>query len=365
MQEWRIADSRFDKNMTRPCEYGALDFFIEQTESSTSILTPELREKAFRSIGNDIKIPVINYDSEVTVSNERTCTIADAEDTSALYAVTFVTYQVGFTMVPTAYMNNEISYQHDFNRKMEKVMRALADKIDQAAVAALEAGKTQVFKDKLYYTVTGNDVQVPWDMRMEIFGDTNSLMRANCYPGGLHVIGNAGIESNIRKMAQHDIYNAVNKRNEFAGKIFHYTNNVTNESQKFATAFVVEEGNVGMLTRVDRESLVGGSALGHEWSVEYIPQLGFSVGLHYYTEVGNQSAIMGAATADPTCARKEHYGFSVDVGFVTAYNSAPSTVANPIIKLEIASPVGDVPTAKPVVIVNGESNPVLMKQTGA
>ena len=43
-----------------------------------------------------------------------------------------------------------------------------------------------------------------------------------------------------------------------------------------------------------------------------------------------------------------------------AYNSAPSTVANPIIKVEIASPTGT-PFAKPVVVVNTEDDPVNTK----
>lgn len=141
LQNWRVENPELDRNMTRPCEYGALDFFIEQTNAGNSILSPKLRERAFASIGNTVQVPVIKYDGDVTVSNVRTCVIPDDENTSALYTVVWATYSVGFTMVPTLYMNNEISYDHDFNRKMEKVCRAFANSLDQAAVAALEAGK--------------------------------------------------------------------------------------------------------------------------------------------------------------------------------------------------------------------------------
>ena len=111
--------------MARPLEYGALDFFIEQTNAANSIINPNLRDRAFESIGNTVQIPVINYDGDVTVSNVRSCVIADDENTSALYTVNWVTLAVGFTMVPQLYRNNEISYEHDFARKMEKVCRAL------------------------------------------------------------------------------------------------------------------------------------------------------------------------------------------------------------------------------------------------
>lgn len=358
VQNWRVANPAFDKNMTRPQEYGALDFFVQQTNAANSMLSPDLRERALRSIGNTLQIPVINYDEDVTVSNVRSCVIADNENTSALYTVVFATYSIGFTMVPAAYMNNEVSYNHDWTRKIEKITRALANALDIGAVAALEANKTQVFKDLLYYTQVGNDVQVPWDLREVILSDSNTMMRANEYPGLLHVIGNAGFDSLIRKLAQHGLYNDQNKRMEYENKVIHFTNNIVNEAGKFGTAFIVEDGNVGMLTRVDREAIRRARANDHEWDVVRLPYIDLPVGSHYYTSVGDQSAIAGAATADLTCAVKEHFGFSVDVAYLVAYNSNPELIANPIMKVEIAQSDAANPVARPVTIVNGETNPV-------
>lgn len=344
--------------MTRPCEYGALDFFIEQTNAANSILSPKLRERAFASIGNTVQVPVINYDSDVTVSNVRSCVIADDENTSALYTVVWATYAIGFTMVPSLYMNNEISYEHDFNRKMEKNCRALADSLDKAAVTALEAGKTQLLKDKLNYNFTTNVIEVPTQMATEIMGDINPMMRANCYPRMVHIVGNAGIDSLINKLAQHGIYNDVNKRMEYDNKVFHYTNNVVNEVGKNGTFFAVEDGNVGVLTRVDREALRRTRANFHEWDVVRLPYIDLPVGSHYYTAVGDQSQIAGAASADMTCNVKEYFGFSVDVAFIIAYNSDTETVANPIIKAQIAARAENVPLGMPVYVTNSEKTPI-------
>lgn len=357
LQNWRVENPQFDRNMTRPCEYGALDFFIEQTDAANSIISPNLRERALASIGNTVQIPVINYDSNVTVSNVRSCVIADNENTSALYTVVWATYAVGFTMVPAAYMNNEISYEHDFNRKMEKVCRALANSLDQGAVAALEANKTQVYKDQLQYTVTGNVVEVPTQMATEILGDINPLMRANCYPEMIHIVGNAGVDSLVRKLAQHGVYNDVNKRMEYDNKVLHYTNNVTNEVGKNGTFFAVADGNVGVLTRVDREALRRTRANDHEWDIVRLPYIDLPVGSHYYTSVGDQSGIAGDATTDLTCAVKEYFGFSVDVAFIVAYNSDAATIANPIIKAEIAAPAANTPIAMPVYVTNAGDFP--------
>ena len=357
LQDWRVKNPDLDKNMFRASEYGALDFFIEQTDSANSIISQNLRDRAFASMGNTVTVPVLNYDGDVTVSNVRSCVIADAENTSALYTVVWATYAVGFTMVPAAYMNNEIDYQTDFGRKIQKVSRALAAQLDADALTALEAEKTQVFGDLLQYTETANVIQVPSQMATEILGDINPMMRANDYPGLVHIIGNAGVDSLIRKLAQHGVYNDANKRMEYDNKVLHYTNSLTNGAGVYGTFFAVEEGNVGVLTRVDREALRRASANGHQFDVVNLPYINLPVGSHYYTAVGDQSAIAGDATADLTCAVKEYYGFSVDVAFVIAYNSDAATVANPIMKAEIASPAANTPISTPVYVVNAADFP--------
>ena len=197
---------------------------------------------------------------------------------------------------------------------------------------------------------------------MEFLADMNAMMRANAYPEMLHVIGGAGFDSLVRKMAEHDIYNDVNKRLEYDNKVFHYTNNIVNAAGIFATGYIVADGNVGVLTRVDREALSRTRANFHEWDVVRLPFIDLPVGSHYYTAVGDQSAIAGDASADMVCNVKEYFGFSVDVAFLVAYNSDPTTVANPIIKVELAAPGSANPFAMPVEVVNDTTNPVKTKE---
>jgi hypothetical protein len=107
-----------------------------------------------------------------------------------------------------------------------------------------------------------------------------------------------------------------------------------------------------VLTRVDREALRRASANFHEWDVVRLPYIDLPVGSHYYTAVGDQSAIAGAASADMVCNVKEYFGFSVDVAYIVAYNSDPTTVANPVIKAQIDAPATNQPYATPVYITN-------------
>jgi hypothetical protein len=99
------------------------------------------------------------------------------------------------------------------------------------------------------------------------------------------------------------------------------------------------------------------SANFHEWDVVRLPYIDLPVGSHYYTAVGDQSAIAGAASADMTCNVKEYFGFSVDVAYIVAYNSDPTTVANPIIKAEIDAPATNQPYGTAVYVTNAADFP--------
>lgn len=358
------ANSNLDKFEYRPSRYGALNAFMVQSEDPTGILTEELKQKARTSIGNTLETPVIDYDADITIGSTRTLTIADSENTSKMVQITFATYAWGFTIAPAMYMNNEIGIQKDFETKMMKYIYAFAKKLDEAALAALAANKTQVLKNPLLYDWSANAINAKWTERENVFGDLEVMMGANDFYGQLHIVGDPGVESIMRKLQQHGLYNDVNKQNEFGTKVVHLTNNIAAAGGKYAQGYAVNAGSLGMLTRFERDCLLGTvSGDGHEWGIATLPLLNMPVGTYFYDSVGDYNTIAGAATADMTRTRKEHYGFAVDVAFLTAYNSAPSTLASPILAFNVSSE--DAVYAKPVVVVNSENNPVNTKEASA
>lgn len=358
------ANSNMDKFEYRPSRYGALNAFMVQSEDPTGILTEELKQKARTSIGNTLETPVIDYDGTISIGNTRSVTIADSENTSNMVQITFTTYSWGFTIAPAMYMNNEIGIQKDFETKFMKYLYAFAKKLDEAAIAALAAAKTQVLKNKLLYDFSTDAVNAKWTERENVFGDLEVMMGANDFYGQLHIVGDPGVESIMRKLQQHGLYNDVNKQNEFGTKVVHLTNNIAAVSGKYAQGYAVNAGSLGLLTRFERDCLLGTvSGDGHEWGIATLPMLNMPVGTYFYDSVGDYNTIAGAATEDMTRTRKEHYGFAVDVAFLTAYNSSPSTSASPILAFNVSSE--DAVYAKPVVVVNSEDNPVNTKEASA
>lgn len=340
------AKNAADKNEVRPDQFGAIDYFIAQSKSNP--LVDAARKSAiFGSMGRSVQLPVLKYDGTVTVSTSRSCTIADKESASALVDVVFNTYQVGVTMIPTEYSNNEIGYAKDFEKKVLDAVRALKNKMDQDAIAALSTAKTQVVAEPLDYTFSSNVLGVPYEARQDILGDLDAIMAANGFTGRISVIGNYAIKALVAKLAELGPENSINKHLEFLGKAFYTSINVANESGVKGTFYAVEDGNVDLAYRVDREAFANGKAAGHEWFVSSLPGIDIPIGVHYYEEVGDKSDTTGED--DMTCVHAEKWGFSIDVAYIVAYNSVPTTKASPIIKAALATGTG---FGSPVYVVN-------------
>lgn len=354
------ANSNLDKFEYRASRYGALDAFISQSNDPTGILTDELKEKARTSIGNTLETPVIDFDGNIAIGNTRDLIIADSENTSKMYIITFATYSWGFTVAPAMFMNNEIRIQKDFETKMMKYIYKFAQKLDQDALTTLSTAKTKVLKNKLLYNFAANNLSAKWSERENVFGDLEVMMGSNDFYGQLHIVGDPGVESIMNKLQQKGLYNSENKQNEFAGKVVHFTNNIASAAGKYAQGYAINSGSLGMLTRFERDCLLGTvSGDGHEWGIATLPLLNIPCGTYFYDSVGDFNAIAGAATKDMTRTRKEHYGFAVDVAFVTAYNSNPNALASPILSFSVSNE--NAVYAKPVVVMNSEDTPVPTK----
>jgi len=356
--------SNLDKNESRPSRYGAFDAFALQNQMPNSILTDALKATAQRSMGTILETPVVDYDGAVTIGNARTLEIADSENTSHMVQFTFATLAWGFTMVPVLYQNNEYNAQEDFNKKFLKYLYKLAATLDTSALAALAAAKTQVINNGLLYDKTGAIINAKWTERENVLGDLGVIMEANDFYDPLDIVSDAGIESIVKNLTKEGTYNDINKTIEYADKRFHYTNRFGADATKYAQGYAIAQGSLGLLFRFEREAVAKTKmADGTEWDVTNLPLLNIPVGTYYYEDKGNYSAIAGAASADMDRVRKEHYGFAVDVCFVTPYNSDITTRPNPILAFNVSNV--NASYAKPVVVVNSTTNPVNTKEVAA
>lgn len=337
-----IAESGVDRQELRASNYGVLDLFRRQTEAGV-LLPAKLQEQALSSIGKVVSAPVINYDGNVTIGNVRSVTIGDDESDTAMVDFTFVTFAWGFTMVKSGYINNYIQYEKDFEAKYLKYLYRLMILMEEQCNIVLEDGKTQVFNTLLAkYTKEGNTLVSEKALQAQLIGDLGLLMNANDFFGPFDVAANYETQSLVRnELKEMAKFNQRDKTYQYGDKNWGWSNRVPRHSDATtatygATGFIVEPHTVGMLFRVERESLLGTtSRTGHEWDTVILPFLEIPCGTYYYESVGDQSGQAGSATADNTRARKDHYGFSVDVSFCRTYQSAPDELPSGIIKFAV------------------------------
>ena len=333
--------SNLDKYEIRPSRYGALEGYVDDTNRPDSIITPELKRKAFSSIGSTLETPVIDYDGSITIGSSRSVTVADSELTSAMQSISFTTYVWGFTQVPSLFHNNEIEMQKDFNKKFYLYLHKFLSTLDTAALTNLNSNKTQVWADYLSYTdpTTTSDIVKSATANQDNFlGDINIMMEANDYFGDIRFISNGGFQSIIRAQQEFGLYNSQKKEMQADDKTLHYSVRLTNGAGDKATGYAVQKGSLGLLTRVDREALYNRKTnLSYEWGTMKDPAFNLTLGTMFYESVGDFNAIAGAATADMTASYKHHYGFSVDVAFVPPYASDIANNANAIMKCAVTT----------------------------
>ena len=338
LQDLRVSSPNLDRWTLRPSVYGALDMFVIGNSEGQSIVSQALLAQAATAVGRAVTVPV--YDSRsVSIGSTRSVTIADSENTSQLFTISFTTYAWGFTHVPAMYQNNEMADAEDWNRKFNTYLIEFAKTVDNQCISALSAAKSQVFAETLQYTNTGNVIIASDAQKDEIIGDMSVIMNANDYPGGPYrVLMNPGMQSQVNKMLEHAQYNDQDKTIQFLDKTWHMSNRLANAAGHKATGYIVNPGSLGMVWRHEREA-IRNTVLpdGHEWMRDMLPGLGIPVDTYFYYGVGDYSAIGGASTADMTRVAKEHYGFAIELATVTAYNTDLATYANPIVKFAIAT----------------------------
>lgn len=327
-----------DKNEMRASRYGAWNFFQQQTSSSSGVMTTEVKEIIKNSQGNTIQIPVFDAE-DVTISNVRSCTVADSENTTQLITLTFVTYSFGFTMIPARFKNNDIKYQQDFDRKLRKYLLKFAATLDSAAVSTLNTNRNQYFPAAIttFYPNVGNALQVTQAQKTDFYNQLQSIHETMDYYEQIHIIGSTTLGAINRQMSAQGQNNAVNLAFQFPQYQFHSTNRITNGAGVNSTLYAVPDGYVATQNRNDIDSMMGSkTGNGKVWDEVQMPIVNLRMGSYYYDDCADKSA-MDATTAHLTATRVEGFQWSTDVCFMTAYNSSPSTRYGPILKAEISN----------------------------
>ncbi len=332
-----------DKYEDRLSNYGAWAKFVEDTTDPESIVTADILEKAGMSAGNTLAIPVIDGES-VTISNTRTCTIADDESTSALVTVTFATYQFGFTMIPGQYANNEIGYMADFERKIKRYGKKFAETLDSAGITKLEADKSAVMNSPFigagskYGALTGDAVQVTSAQKQFFFNDLGVIMQGDDFEGRYNVIGSTTLQSTVNQYLNQGTQNSTNSLFQFGQFDFGYSNRVSVDTAggKESTVYCMPKGSLATMNRNIPDAINNEVINENNWfDIFRYPIVDLDMALRYSKECADNETAVGGTQPQLKASVKETFIFSTDVAFVTAYNRDAVTLPGAIHKAEL------------------------------
>ena len=335
----RYIGNGLDRLEQRRSRYGAWNFYQQQTAMAGGIIDPALRATIKRSMGNTIQIPVFDTE-DVVITNTRSCTVPDSENTSKLITLTFVTYSFGFTMIPSQYFNNDIGYENDFTRKLEKRLQKFALTLDSASVNNLSANKNTYFPADIaaYYPTVGNALQITQAQKNDAYNQFGAIMNTmDLYGANVNVISTQSGMPMVNRLAAQGAGNAINESFQFGGYEWFYTNRMTNGAGVQSTMYLVQDGVVGVENRNDPDAIMG-SRIGEvkEWDEVDMPLVNLRMASYYYQDCADKSALHAGAT-HLTRTRIEGFEWSTDVVFVNAYNTNPPGRYTPMLKVEVSA----------------------------
>lgn len=325
-----------ERDEWRFTRYGLLTSAKEMTASPNSIITSDLKEKAKASEGRDLKVPVFKI-GDVTVKSTRSCQIDDLENTTEMVTVNWVTLVADISMKKAEHHKNEVSYLEDLNRKLLRVDNAFAKAVEQLIYAKLDTEKSQVYNSPLAgttYPVTGNVLQVPTAQQEYFFNDLEAIMEGDdFYSMPFKVLGSTTLKPAVKHYGHQGQANDENLLYQFDGYDFRFSNHVVIGAGNKATGFVMTDGSLGIMTRINIDAVMKNKAGdGTEWGTTFMDRLGFEVGVMYKSKCDDISGQKGLEHL--TASMVENWQFSIDVAILTPYNSDPAGKPSVIKKFE-------------------------------
>ena len=336
LDEYRLSydESNLDFWEHRMSNYGAFETFKSDATNLIPGLSTLIEERS--AAVRTVSIPVIDRKTSWNAGATRTCSALTAENTSAYVTPSWTTLKVGFSMIPSQYANNHLSYQDDFQKKMQGMERYVLETLDTAGYTHPNTNRTAVnAADGNPYTVTANSMIVPAADNDTFLNELGAILDANDFPAdNVNVIHSPRFQALVREYSAQGTSNAENRQFRFGGYNFASSVRVTISSSAYRdTLYAVPSGSLAFLSWIDPDARMGHSdSAGKQWSIQNLPMVGIDVGLLYQSACGDNSTATGTGME---ASLKESFHFSFDYSFNSAYNSATGTYAGPIFKADL------------------------------
>ena len=299
-----------------------------------SNLTPGLQQELMnkKSQAQSVKVPSLTGGT-VTIGSARSLTIADTAITSAYATLSWATIRSAFRMSPAINFSNEISYQDELFRKLDDLDLAWLDALDALAAANLNTNKTGfITADGNPYTLTSDEIIVPYTERENFFNEIDHIFKADKLPTmNMSIIGNTRMQPLFKSISEFAVYNSQNKIARLGNKELLISSNIAAETDYQYVGYAVAPNALGFYNWNDPDAQLRSKAYNGEVMLFTLPRTGLTVAAFYVSAFAdNSSSLTGGERS-----LVEYWEFSTDISWLTAFNSSPTTKADPIMKFKI------------------------------
>lgn len=332
-------DARYDKWENRkPLEYGSVNAIMGDTPNTVN--ETEL-EKAKTSLERPEYISVLKQMSVSSTRNTTapSCTMIENASESAKVGLTWAYWENGFHMIPSQYGDNVIGYERDFRHKMDAVINDMLTVLNTAAIANLEANKSQVNRaDGNPYNFTGNAIVVPTTNQDYFFNEIDPILWMNdLRTESINVVASPRIMAFLNRLNAQGAGNNENLSfQKYLNQKYNYDRFLTVPTTYRDVLYMFPSGSTGMLTWIPSENQGEGnvSTDGTIWgNMEIMP--GITASTMRKSTCADNSAEAGRLSDDYKATLKDQFKFGFYYSFVNAYNSVPSVYPGTIFKAQL------------------------------
>lgn len=308
----------FQANENRSISRGAWDAAWEGRNTLFSVGQLEAIKKSSRQ---PTKIDVFQKRANGT-DTARACSGTGTQST-ARYTLTYQTIVEKFSLSRLEFADNDFSYQEALAANLADRWRALHERLEAAAVAYLEANYT--VGDGTIYDVYFNAHQVPlsnYDLsnnRAAMWlNKARAEMKQNKYSGPYVLVGDPVMESVCMAMLNQGAGNAINSGFQFNGFEMKFSNEITNNTGIYATAYIFEKGLFGVVPWINMLSREGDDIGTDIWTTIGSPLYsGLTFELKVKKSCTDNSGTITGGQADLV----ESFVMAIEVAFIHAYSS--------------------------------------------
>jgi hypothetical protein len=241
--------------------------------------------------------------------------------TTANVSVTYNTFVEEFSISKIEHEGNRVKEQEAFNYLLNEKLKALHTRIDTAAVAALEAD-AQAAPNEVFGAIVGNALQFAQVDRLDFYNQFKSNMEVNDFYGGYENVHSTSQAELVRFDQAQGGANATNLQFQLGDYTHYSSNRVANIALVQSTSYIFERGTFGMVTWTNQLSRMGEEIGTDVWTTMADP-FGLLGTIELKIQKGcvdNSGGLGAGAEADLV----ESYVLSLDVAFMTAYDSTGS-----------------------------------------